>query len=101
LLVTYQAYQKVFKLRYDEGRAHIRLGDFADSSSAQPYTTEQRVKYEKMLGKTKLKFYTTTFKNLTTLPSLNFNFNLSTSLNTYFFEFPFLEGVTSDPTRHI
>jgi hypothetical protein len=26
---------------------------------------------------------------------------LSTSLNTYFFEFPFLEGVTSDPTRHI
>jgi hypothetical protein len=100
-MVTFQAYQKVFKLRYEEGRAHVRLGDFADSAYTQPYTTEQKIKYEKMLGKTKLKFYNTNLNVNKLLPVFNTNANLSNSLNTYFYEFPFLEGVTNDPTRHV
>lgn len=100
-LVTYQAYQKVFKLRYEEGRAHVRLSDFADSKTTQPYTTEQKVKYEKMLGKNRIKFYNTSINLTKLLKNFNSNANLSNSLNNYFYEFPFLDGVTNDPTRHV
>jgi hypothetical protein len=100
-MVTYQAFQKVFKLRYDEGRAHVRLTDFANSTTPQPYTTEQRVKYDRMLGKTRLKHFNTNFSTYNVLPAFNDLSGLSNSLNYYFFEFPFLEGVTNDPTRHV
>jgi hypothetical protein len=100
-MVTYQAFQKVFKLRYDEGRAHVRLTDFADSAIAQPYTTEQRIKYDRMLGKTRIKHFNTNFNTHSTLPIFNDIAGLTNSLNYYFFEFPFLDGVTNDPTRHV
>jgi hypothetical protein len=100
-MVTYQAFQKVFKLRYDEGRAHVRLTDFADSAIAQPYTTEQRIKYDRMLGKTRLKHFNTNFNSPSVLPIFNDLAGLSNSLNYYFFEFPFLDGVTNDSTRHV
>jgi hypothetical protein len=100
-MVTYQAFQKVFKLRYDEGRAHVRLTDFANSTNPQPYTTEQRVKYDRMLGKTRLKHFNTNFSTYNPLPVFNDLGGLANSLNYYFFEFPFLEGVTNDPTRHV
>jgi hypothetical protein len=100
-MVTYQAFQKVFKLRYDEGRAHVRITDFANSSDAQPFTTEQRIKYDRMLGKTKLSHFNTYFSTVSTLPIFNDLGSLSNSLNYYFYEFPFLDGVTNDPTRHV
>lgn len=100
-MVTYQSYQKVFKMRYEEGRAHVRLDDFASSAYTQPYTTEQGIKYGKMLGKTKLNFYNTNVNVNKLLPVFNTNSHLSNSLNTYFYEFPFLEGLTNDPTRHV
>lgn len=100
-IVTYQAFQKVFKLRYDEGRAHVRLTDFANSRSTQPYTTEQRIKYERMIGKTKIKHYNTNYNVSRLLPVFNPLAGLNNSLNYYFYEFPFLDGVTNDPTRHV
>ena len=100
-IVTYQSFQKVFKMRYEEGRAHVRLTDFADSATTQPYTTEQKIKYEKMLGKTRMHHYNTVFNTNHLLPVFNDLAGLSNSLNYYFFEFPFLDGVTSDPTRHV
>jgi hypothetical protein len=100
-MVTYQAFQKVFKLRYDEGRAHVRLTDFSDTAVAQPFTTEQRIKYDRMLGKTKVKHFNTNYNVFKALPIVNDIAGLSNSLNYYFFEFPFLDGVTNDPTRHV
>jgi hypothetical protein len=100
-MVTYQAFQKVFKMRYEEGRAHVRLTDFADSAITQPYTTEQKIKYEKMLGKTRMQHYNTTFNVNKLLPVFNDVAGLTNSLNYYFFDFPFLDGVTNDPTRHV
>jgi hypothetical protein len=100
-MVTFNSFQKVFKLRYDEGRAHVRLTDFADSAITQPYTTEQRIKYEKFLGKTKMKHYNTTYNVNKLLPIFNNFAGLNNSLNYYFYEFPFLDGVTNDPTRHV
>jgi len=100
-MVTYQAFQKVFKLRYEEGRAHVRLTDFADSANTQPYTTEQRIKYDRMLGKNKIKFFNTIFNTNRVLPVFNNLAGLTNSMNFYFYEFPFLDGVTNDPTRHV
>jgi hypothetical protein len=100
-IVTHQAFQKVFKLRYEEGRAHVRLTDFANSSISQPYTTEQRIKYEKSLGKTKIRYFNTNYNTTNSLKIFNSAAGLSNSLNFYFFEFPFLDGVTNDPTRHL
>jgi hypothetical protein len=100
-MVTYQAFQKVFKLRYDEGRAHVRITDFSNSANAQPYTTEQRIKYDRMLGKTKIKHLNTNYSTIQSLPIFNDLSGLTNSLNYYFFEFPFLDGVTNDPTRHV
>merc|ERR1711871_195657 len=78
-IVTFQAYQKVFKLRYEEGRSHVRLTDFADSSSTQPFTTEQRVKYEKMLGKNRNRHFITTYNVNRLLPIFNNLANLTNS----------------------
>jgi len=100
-MVTYQAFQKVFKLRYDEGRAHVRVSDFSNSAVTQPYTTEQRIKYDRMLGKNKIKFFNTNFNTSKNLTSINDVSGLINSLNFYFYEFPFLDGVTNDSTRHV
>jgi hypothetical protein len=100
-MTTFQAYQKVFKLRYEEGRAHVRLTDFADSAYTQPFTTEQQVKYNQMLGKTKLRYFNTNYNVNRLLPVFNNLAGLTNSLNYYFFDFPFLDGVTNDPTRHV
>jgi hypothetical protein len=100
-MTTFQAYQKVFKLRYEEGRAHVRLTDFADSASTQPFTTEQQVKYSQMLGKTKLRHFNTNYNVNKLLPVFNNLAGLTNSLNYYFFDFPFLDGVTNDATRHV
>jgi heme/copper-type cytochrome/quinol oxidase subunit 2 len=100
-IVTHQAYQKVFKLRYEEGRAHVRLTDFANSSISQPFTTEQKVRYERMLGKSRLSHFNTNYNINSTLKVFNPFASLSNSLNFYFYEFPFLDGVTNDPSRHV
>jgi hypothetical protein len=88
-------------MRYEEGRAHVRLTDFSDSVYNQPYTTEQKIKYEKMLGKTKIKHYNTVFNVNKNLTIFNDNAGLINTLNFFFFDFPFLEGLTNDPTRHV
>jgi hypothetical protein len=54
-----------------------------------------------MLGKTKIKHLNTNFSTIQSLPIFNDLSGLMNSLNYYFFEFPFLEGVTNDPTRHV
>lgn len=88
-------------MRYEEGRSHVRLTDFADSANTQPYTTEQRIKYERMLGKNKIRHFNTIYNTNHLLPVFNLNSNLFNSMNFYFYEFPFLDGLTNDPTRHV
>jgi hypothetical protein len=88
-------------MRYEEGRAHVRLTDFADSSITQPYTTEQKIKYERMLGKNKLRHFNTVYNSNKLLPVFNNIAGLVNSMNFYFYEFPFLDGLTNDPTRHV
>jgi len=57
-IVTYNAIQKVFKSRFDEGRSNARLQDFSNSFVSHPFITESKSPYEGMLGKNKDSFFT-------------------------------------------
>jgi hypothetical protein len=50
-IVTYNAIQKVFKSRLDEGRSNTRLQDFSNSYVSHPFITEIESPYEGMLSK--------------------------------------------------
>jgi hypothetical protein len=50
-IVTYNAIQKVFKSRFDEGRSNARLQDFSNSYVTHPFITEKKSPYENMLAK--------------------------------------------------
>lgn len=52
-MVTFNALQKVFRARFEDGRAHANLGQLADLGVDQPYLTAARPAYETLLGKTR------------------------------------------------
>jgi hypothetical protein len=62
-IVTYNALQKVFRARFDEGRSNARLQDFSNSAITHPFLTSNRVPYEKLLGKNKESFFELTRYN--------------------------------------
>jgi hypothetical protein len=75
-VVTYNAIQKVFKSRFDEGRSNARLQDFSNSYITHPFITETKSPYESMLGKNKDSFFSVnSYKQYFTS---NFNDNYST-----------------------
>jgi len=55
--VTYNAMQKVFRSRYDEGRSNARLQDLSNSFAAHPFITAPKSPYESLLGKNKESFF--------------------------------------------
>lgn len=99
-IVTYNAIQKVFRTRFDENRSHTKLHDFSNFSVKQPFIGSKRVSYENILGKNKISFY----KPVLFKDSFNLNFNQTyfneTSLNFYFYDFPFLLAMKSDASRY-
>ncbi len=100
-IVTYNALQKVFKARFDDGRSNIKINHFADVRSKQPFMTDTRVPYEKLLGKNKESFYNTTFYKNNNFPIFNDLAAYNNSLNFYFFDFPFLLSLVSDPSHFV
>jgi len=58
-----------------------------------------RVSYEKLLAKNKESFYNTSFYTNNTFSVFNDLANVNSSLNFYFFDFPFLLSLTSLPSR--
>lgn len=99
-IVTYNALQKVFKARFEEGRSNIKMSHFSDLRTKQPFMNESRIPYEKLLGKNKSNFYNNTFYSSDSVQSFNQFSVLSNSLNTWFFDFPFLLGMSADGSRH-
>jgi hypothetical protein len=100
-IVTYNAIQKVFRSRFDEGRSNARLEDFANSFVKHPYISDSRVNYESLLGKNKEFFFKTNLYNQTL--KLNYS-DLSPifySNNIYFMDLPFLVSMKSDPSRYL
>jgi len=70
-IVTYNALQKVFRTRFDEGRSNTSIGHFSDLSVKQPFLTESRVSYENLLGKNTESFYNVSFYKNNTFSFLN------------------------------
>lgn len=100
-IVTYNAIQKVFKSRFDEGRSNARLIDFSNSYNSYLFLTEPKADYENMLAKN-----TESFFNVSTfVKAFNTNFNIVTqsliALNSTYLDVPFLISNTSDSARYL
>jgi hypothetical protein len=93
--------QKVFKTRFDENRSNARLGDFSNSYDKQPFVSSKKASYENMLGKNKINFFENVFFYQTFKKNLNNLFTNDSSLNFYFYDFPFLMALKSDPSRYL
>ena len=98
-IVNYNAFQKVFKPRLDEGRAHVQSSSFADLSQKQPFISDDKVPYLQLLGKNRDSFFETPLYYQLPHKVINSTSALIDSLNTPMYDFPFLLARTSDTTR--
>jgi heme/copper-type cytochrome/quinol oxidase subunit 2 len=98
-LVTFAALQKVFRSFLDEGRSLSSLTTFSNLGVEQPFITSSKISFEKLLGKNKESFYNTSFYVNRNFKVFNDLASSNTSLNTYFFDFPFLLSVQSTVSR--
>ena len=99
-ILGYSAIQKVFRSRFEEGRAHIGVLNYTESFVKKPNISSIRPNLEGMLGKNRSSFYTPTLFKTTKLRNFNDLYNYNTSLNFFTFNFPFLMSEHSDPTKH-
>jgi hypothetical protein len=100
-IVTFNAIQKVFRSRLDEGRSNARLQDFSNSFMPHPFLTDKRVNYESLLGKNKENFFNVNLFLHHTKQNINSIYSLINSVNTYFIDLPFLISMKSDPSRYL
>jgi|TARA_B110000459_G_C16554719_1_gene468481 hypothetical protein len=100
-IVTYNAIQKVFKSRFDEGRSNARLQDFSNSYVSHPFITEKKSPYESMLAKNTDSFFNVNNYKHSLVSNFNQNTAIWNSLNTYFIDVPFLLSMKSDPSRYL
>jgi hypothetical protein len=98
-IVNYNAFQKVFKPRLDENRAHIQASNYADLGLKQPFLSDSKVPYLQLLAKNTDSFYETPLYKSGTQLNFNAAAGLSDSLNSPMYDFPFLLARTSDTTR--
>lgn len=100
-IVAYNSIQKVYKSRFDDGRANLNFNNFFNSYQTQSYLTESKINYEKILGKNKESFfnidsYNNLFKNLNSEFTTAYNLN-----NSVFINIPFLLSMKSDASRYL
>jgi hypothetical protein len=100
-ITNFNAFQKVFRSRFDEGRAHITSNDYADLNLKQPYIFDKKIPYLNLLGKNKSSFYETPSYKKYLFLNFNSNSTLQESLITPAYDFPFLLAMNSDIIRHI
>lgn len=100
-MVTYSAIQKVFKTRFDESRSNAKLSDISNMYTEQPFISANRIHYEDLLGKNKNNFFKINFYKNNFKPYFNNFYDSNSSLNYYFFDFPFLLALKSDSSRYL
>jgi hypothetical protein len=100
-IVTYNAIQKVFKTRFDEGRSHAKLNDLSNFFIKQPFISAPKSDYEKILGKNKENFFQTNLYKNNFKVIFNNLYDFSTSNNFYFYDFPFLIALKSDSSKYL
>lgn len=100
-IVSYNAMQKVFKSRLDEGRSHSRLSDFSNSYTPHNFITSPKAKYESILSKNKNSFFDTNLYNQSLNKNLSLLSSIYNSLNSVLLDIPFLISEKSDPSRYL
>lgn len=100
-IVNYNAIQKVFHARFDEGRSNINFTDFSKFYEKQPFISASRVPYETLLGKNTESFFKVNLYKPSVLSTSGLFAALESSLNFYFFDFPFLLALKSDASRYL
>lgn len=99
-IINYNAFQKVFRPRLDEGRANVQSLTFADLGLKQPFVYDSKVPYTQLLGKNQDSFFSTPLYSSHTHTNINPTSALIESLNTPMYDFPFLLSEISDPVRY-
>jgi len=97
--VTFNALRKVFRSRFDEGRAHVSGDQFANLSTKQPFISSKPVNYRGMLSKNSDSYYTTPLYTSRPGSTIFGTSNLLTLQNFYFYDLPFLLSQGSDPQK--
>lgn len=97
--MNYNAFQKVFRPRLDEGRAHVQSSTLADLNVSLPFINDSKVPYTQLLSKNKDSFYSTPLYNTRLHRNLNLTSALMGSLSTPMYDFPFLMARTSDTAK--
>jgi hypothetical protein len=100
-IVTFNALQKVFRPRFDEGRSNVRFQELSNTFVKYPYLSEARVPYESLLGKNKESFFTANVYKTTLTTDYSSFSPIINSLNTYFSNLPFLTSMQSDAVRFL
>lgn len=100
-IVTNNAIQKVFKTRFDENRSHTKLEDFGSSFLTHPFVSAEKVPYEQLLKKNKESFFEINLYKYEFKKLFNVFLNAKSGLSVYFYDFPFLLALKSDPARYI
>jgi hypothetical protein len=100
-IVTFNAIQKVFKSRYDEGRSNARLQDLSNSYNSHLFLTASRTPYERILGKNYESFFNINLYNSSLSTNFSNFFSVWNSLNTYYIDLPFLVANHSDSSRYL
>jgi len=98
---TYRSLQKVFRPRYDEGRTNARLQDISHSYLKYPFLSENKTKYESLLGKNRESFYNLTSYNVGLTTNYSSLHDTVNSLNIYFSDIPFFLSNNSDSSRNL
>jgi hypothetical protein len=101
LITNFNAIEKTFYLKFNKNYSNIKLLDISNSYINQPLINSPRINYEKLLGKNKQNFfkinlYKNNFQNY-----FNNLYDSFTSLNFYFFDFPFLLAINSESSRYL
>lgn len=100
-IVTFNALQKVFRPRFDEGRANVRFQDLSNTFVKYPYLSEPRISYEGLLGKNKENFFSSNVYKTSLSDSYTAVSPVLNSLNVYFSNLPFLTSMQSDAVRFL
>jgi len=99
-ITNYNAFQKVFRSRLDEGRAHLKDSNLSTTYLKQPLLNDFSVPYSRLLGKNSTFFHQTPINK----ESVRENYPMLSSLilqtSTQVFAFPFLEALQSDLLRY-
>lgn len=100
-IVNFNAFQKVFRSRLDEGRAHANTSHFSNLAQPQPFINDFGVPYVDLLGKNR----TSSFASPIFMQSPLQNFNPMSAVYsltaTQMYEFPFMDALRSDLLRYI